>query len=191
MQATLLDTLMPTYDFHETHSVVVQAAPDRAYAALREVTPEEVALLRTLFAIRALPARLTGRRGPLFAARQPLVQQMLRGGFVLLAEEPGHELVLGTVGQFWRAAGGSSVRVANAQEFLAFDRPDHARAAMNFRLELRAAGGVTVTTETRVRVPDPAARRKFAVYWRVIVLGSALIRKMMLQAVKRRAEGSR
>jgi hypothetical protein len=191
MQAMLLDTLMPMYDFHETHSVLVQATPERTYAALREVTPEEVALLRTLFAIRALPARLTGRRGQLFAARQPLLQQMLRGGFVLLAAEPGRELVLGAVGQFWRAACGSSVRVANAQEFLAFDRPDYARAAMNFRLEQRPSGVVTVTTETRVRIPDAVARKKFAVYWRVIVLGSALIRKMMLQAVKRQAEGSR
>lgn len=57
----LLDTLMPTYDFHEAHSVLVKAAPERAYAAIRDITPAEVALLRTLFAIRALPARLISR----------------------------------------------------------------------------------------------------------------------------------
>ena len=193
----LLDTLMPTYDFHEAHSILVKAAPERAYAAIRDITPGEVALLRTLFAIRALPARLisrafqgTGRRGPLFADQQPLLQQMLRSGFTVLADEPGRELVLGTIGQFWRPAGGSPDHISNAQEFLAFDHPQYAKAAMNLRLEQSAAGVVKMTTETRVQVLDPDARRKFAAYWRLILPGSALIRRMLLRAIKRRAEQS-
>jgi hypothetical protein len=35
---------------------------------------------------------------------------------------------------------------------------------------------------------DPASCRRFAVYWRVIYPGSALIRRMWLRAIRLRAE---
>jgi len=40
---------------------------------------------------------------------------------------------------------------------------------------------------TRVFASGPAARRRFAAYWRVIYPGSALIRRMWLRAIERRA----
>jgi hypothetical protein len=45
-----------------------------------------------------------------------------------------------------------------------------------------------LTTETRVYATDPAARRRFARYWRVIYPGSSLIRRMWLRAIRKRAE---
>jgi hypothetical protein len=66
----------------------------------------------------------------------------------------------------------------------------YAKAVMNFYLAVRADNtGVILTTETRILASDPATRRKFARYWRVIFPGSALIRRMWLRAIKRRAEG--
>jgi hypothetical protein len=47
-----------------------------------------------------------------------------------------------------------------------------------------------VTTETRVFTTDPWSRRKFGEYWRMIYPGSALIRRMWLQAIKKRAESN-
>src|SRR5262249_31840040 len=43
-------------------------------------------------------------------------------------------------------------------------------------------------TEPRVYATDSATRRAFARYWRVIYLGSSLIRRMWLRAVRKRAE---
>lgn len=51
-------------------------------------------------------------------------------------------------------------------------------------------GGILLTTETRVAVEDPGARRRIAVYWAVIRVGSGLIRRDVLRAVRRRAEHS-
>jgi len=45
-----------------------------------------------------------------------------------------------------------------------------------------------LSTETRVYANDAASRRRFAVYWRLIYPGSALIRRMWLRAIARRAE---
>ncbi len=56
------------------------------------------------------------------------------------------------------------------------------------RREAAAVFADGLTTETRVFATDSRARRRFAVYWRVIYPGSALIRRSWLDAIKRRAE---
>jgi len=66
--------------------------------------------------------------------------------------------------------------------------PRFAKTAMNFLVEEEEGGWCRLATETRVLGTDDGARRRFAVYWRVIYPGSALIRRMWLRAVKERAE---
>lgn len=65
--------------------------------------------------------------------------------------------------------------------------PGHTIAAMNFLVTPTASGGSRVSTETRVFANSPAARRAFGNYWKVIYPGSALIRRMWLRAINRRA----
>ena len=180
---------MPVYDFNEVHSVVVRAPPDRIFRAIKQVQPIEIPLFGTLFWIRSLPARLTGKGGSSFLGTTALLEQMVSGGFVLLAEEANRELVLGTIGQFWKLRGALSPNVANAQEFLAFDYPNYAKATLNLSVDVRdSQSSAKVVTETRVYIPDPTTRKKFAAYWRLIYPGSAILRKMWLKAIKRRAE---
>ena len=49
-------------------------------------------------------------------------------------------------------------------------------------------GGCLLSTETRIKATDGDARRSFGRYWRIIHPGSALIRRVWLRAVRRRAE---
>jgi hypothetical protein len=188
----LIDDFMASYDFNEVHTIMVRASPARAYRAIKEMTPAEVPAFRALMAIRALPARIAGRRpSRRYNVKRSLLEQVVGGGFVLLAEEPGRELVLGLIGQFWKLTGGSFPRTAGPEEFRAFDRPDHAKAVINFHVGDPQPDGTTrVRTETRIQATDPKARRKFAAYWRVIYPGSALIRKSWLRAIEKRAERS-
>jgi len=76
------------------------------------------------------------------------------------------------------------------EDFKALREPGFAIAAMNFLVEDAGSGACIVTTETRIYATDASARRRFARYWRVIYPGSALIRRMWLRAVKRRAEAA-
>jgi hypothetical protein len=185
----LLDRVMPLYEFHEVHGITVDAPPERVFRAIKEVMPAEVPLFRFLFTIRSLPTILAGRPDRRFARPGPLLDKALGSGFVLLGEEPHRELVVGTIGQFWRPRGGSFPPIADAGEFLAFDRPGHAKAALNFHSDgPRGNGALRLTTETRVHVPDPMARRAFAGYWGLIHAGSALTRRAWLRAIKQRAE---
>jgi hypothetical protein len=183
---TALDQFVPVYQFGEFHSIQVAASRERAYRAIREVGAGEIFLFRTLTAIR----RCCGRSGPesiLNAPEnRPLLDVATHSGFMLLAEEPGREIVVGTlVGspRGWRPS-----HRPTPEDFKNLHAPGFALAAMNFRLEDAGPDACRVTTETRVYATDAGARRRFAAYWRVIYPGSALIRRMWLRAIRLRAE---
>jgi hypothetical protein len=65
--------------------------------------------------------------------------------------------------------------------------PGFVLAAMNFAVAPDGPGRSIVSTETRVFANSPTARRRFAAYWRIIYPGSAIIRRMWLRAIQRRA----
>jgi len=181
---TRIDDFAAAYQFNERHSIRVQAPPDRVFLAIKTVTADEIRFFRILTWIRSphLPGR--GPESILnVPAAMPILDVALRGGFVLLAEEPDHELVVGAV-----VCCRPRARVASAQEFQRLDHPGVAKAVMNFLVEDEGGGWTRVTTETRVFATDPSATRRFAAYWRVIYPGSALIRRMWLGAIQRRAE---
>jgi len=90
---------MPAFDVAERHGIVVRAPAERAYAAIRSVDLSRSLLIRSLFALRGLPAMFAGRRE---ARRRLTLDDFFRSWFVVLAEEPRVEIVLGLIGRFWR-----------------------------------------------------------------------------------------
>jgi len=193
---TRLDAVMPAYHFHEVHAVRVHATPARVLEAVRAVTAGEIRFFRTLTWIRSPRLGRGGRESILNAPEdKPILEVALRSGFVELGSDR-REIVLGTLLGFKRpnpdeaAALGRAVRALRSGQLSVadFNPPGFAKATMNFLIEDDAGGGCLLRTETRIFATDDAARRGFAVYWRVIYPGSALIRRMWLQAIKRRAE---
>jgi len=160
-----LDDFVPLYQFNEVHQTRVHAGTDRVFAAIKAVTPGDIRLYRTLTWIRSPRLSSGGREGLLNAApAKPIVDAAVASGFLVLADVPDRELVLGTP-------------------------PGPVKIAINFLVEDEGDGWSRVRTETRVFATSPRARRAFAVYWRLIYPGSALIRRMWLDAIGRRAEG--
>ena len=181
-----LDEFLRDYDVNEVHSTRVTAPPERVLAAVRELTAREVPLLVGLMALRTLPAVVLRRR-PFRLRRdlgRPILEQTGRAGFMVLAERPD-ELVLGVVGRFWTSDGG--VERLEPAAFADFEAPGFAKAVMNFHAG-EVDGGTLLTTETRIGTTDEEARRSFRRYWRVVMPGSALIRRAWLRAVRKRAE---
>ena len=178
---TLLEELLPEYEFAERHSVPLDVPPGEAVAAAKAATLGEMPLVRALFALRSLPALVSRGRGLPRAKTRPLSEQMVEFGFVVLRDE-ADEVALGFVGQPWRVTGGTMPKLGSAEEWAAFDEPGFVKAVMNFR-----ADGARLSTETRIHATDPASRRRFARYWLVIRPGSGLIRRSWLRAATRRA----
>ena len=178
---TRLDEAMPRYQFYERHTLGIEASPEQLWRALHEVTAAEIRFFRTLTWIRRF-----GRAGPegiLNAPlHRPILDVALSTSFIRLAEDPARELVIGTV----VIAPDRADVPRTADGFRTVERAGYTTAAMNFLIE-PAARGSLLATETRVFATDPATRRRFAAYWRVIYPGSALIRRQWLRAIARRA----
>ena len=181
-----LEEFAPAYQFNEFHRIRVAASRGRIYRSIKEVTPGEITLFRTLTWLRRF-----GRPGPhsiLNApAHEPLLDVATRTGFLLLADDVERELVVGTV----LIAPGAVKRPATPAQFKELVAGGVAKAVMNFCIEDAGNGACLVSTETRVHATDAGARRRFAAYWAVIRPGSAFIRRMWLRAIKRRAEDRR
>jgi hypothetical protein len=181
-----LDRFAPAFQFHEVHSTLVKAPAERVWAAIKAVTAREIRLFRLLTWLRS--PRLPGSEDPESilnpAADRPILEVATSSGFVLLADEPPRELVLGTL----VVAPSERAPIETLEDFAGLSLPGYAKAAMNFHLEAAAPGATRLTTETRVFATDAGSRRRFAAYWRVIYPGSSLLRVQWLKAIKRRAE---
>jgi len=131
-----LDDFVPVYQFAEAHETRVRAPADRVYRAIQQVSASEIRFFHLLTWIRAphLPGR--GPESILNApGEQPLLSVALRSGFMLLVEEPGREMVVGTI-----VCCRPHPRGLTPEGFRALDEPGYAKAAMNFRVT--DAGGV-------------------------------------------------
>ena len=212
IRRTLLDASVPEWQFAERHEIVVRASAAAVEEAVRRVTARDIRMFRLLTWLRSPRLGRIGRSGdgaalPASGLRpcesilapspdEPILDVALRTGFWALAEDPGREVVVGTLvmrptgsGLPFRADEPFAAGLS-AEQFAALSEPGYAKGALNFRLVPEPGGRVRVTTETRVVTTDAATRRRFAAYWRVIYPGSALIRRMWLQAIRRRAEAS-
>ena len=191
---TLLDEILPEFEFSSVYSTIAAADAGTTYRAALELPAEDLGMLaRALLAARGLPGRLVGAgdEQPLTGSR-PLLEAMGDLGFRILATEPDGEVVFGDVGRFWSVRDIAGPPIGSTQEFVEFDHPGFAKVAANVVVRAAPEPGRTILqTETRVHVPDPDVRRRFAAYWLVIEGGSGFIRRRWLGAIARRAEQSR
>ncbi|MCA1625134.1 MAG: hypothetical protein LC778_15320 [Acidobacteria bacterium] len=175
----LIDEYLPVYDVRERHRITVHAPAEQVYGAVRAMDISEARLTRLLFRLRGLPCP------PRFT-----LDDFLKMRFTLLGERPNEELLHGLVGKFWTPAG--KLLRLEPEDYTDFNERGYAKAAWNFSLAQQANGVVSLATETRVHCTDGASRMKFRLYWTLIGAFSGLVRREMLQIIKRNAErGSR
>ncbi len=177
-----IDEFAPAWQFNERHTIRIDAPPERVYAAVKAVKADDIALFNFLTWVRRfgrpLPESILNA-----GTTKPLLDVATQSGFIWLADDPPRELVIGTLINAPRGAS----RQLSPDFFRRSFHPGFTLAAMNFVVSPDGKGGSLVSTETRVNANSASSRRKFAVYWRVIYPGSAIIRRMWLRAVARRS----
>jgi len=192
MRRMLLDNYLLEFDVRTSYATRIAASSARVYTSLWTANFDHWGVTRALYAARTLPSFLARPRETWRRFRDELFQKpftldaMLSEGFTLLEERPGEELLLGTVGRFWRARG--ELWETSPDRFRAPAPSGTAKAAWNFEVSIRADGATELRTETRVLCADDATRRRFRVYWMLIRPFSGLIRQEMLAAVRSAAE---
>lgn len=171
-----MDQFLSQYDVAKRYQIDIQAPVEAVYPLIRQLDVSNSALIRWLFRLRGLPQGCLNLEG------------LTKTGFVILAEKPPREMVLGLAGRFWRLAG--DIQHIKAQEFQAFNPPGYAKAAWNFSLHQTEENNTQLSTETRVYCMDERSREKFKKYWMVIGPFSGLIRKEILRTIKRKVNDS-
>ena len=172
-----IDDALPTWHWRSAQATHVAAASERCAEAARAVTSRDLPVTGALMRVRMLGRHRTDDR--------PLLQSLRGLGLVVLADDPA-AVVVGGVLAPWRPRGGH-VRVDTVEALRAFAAPGWVRVAMTFTVAPEGAG-TRVATETRIAATDGVAKRRFGRYWRLIAPFSAITRREMLAAIKRRAE---
>ncbi len=173
---SLIEELLPDPDFANSHSIAIAAPVERVVEASERYRLDQHRLVNLLFRLRRL-----NPPGPLRAS-------LLHRGFTVLAEKPGSEVVVGIAGRFWALNQTANlISVADARAFKQFAEPGAAKAAACFRFEPLPDGSTRLSTETRVKCVDAAARRRFAAYWALIGPFSGWIRTIVLRGIRRLA----
>jgi hypothetical protein len=180
----LLDTLIAAPRLLEVDDAEVAAPPHVVWDLLRHGNLARSPLVRALFAVRTLPARLKGETADLAIRLDDLRSSPERPGFQVLAEDAPREFAVGAIGKVWHLDIPFR-HVAGAEEFAAFDEPDFVKVAWAVRVLPLGERDSRIEFEVRVDATDDDAWRKFKQYFRLIGPGSHFIRRTLLAALER------
>lgn len=183
----LLSEFMPRYQFREFHQIPVDSDPEVIFQTLPDMDLRRSFPIRALFRLRELPGKIIKphNQAPDFGYT---LRDMIRLGFIPLAEDPPHEICLGLVGRFWRPV--PDIIQIPGHEFKDFDDPGYAKVVMNFHIPSLEPGKCRLTTETRIWCPNAKTQARFRPYWTIIRPFSGLIRREMLKIAKQTAEAA-
>lgn len=179
---TVLDEIMPEYQFYERHSIRIHALPGPAMHAVRESTWGDLKSLITLLKIRGAVLRTPYQDTGAFASDKRVFDMFASPGSLVGGSEDELVMAWGANLQAKRP-----LEVRTLREFADYRQHGAVKMCMNFNVQDAGGGWSTVTSETRVLALLDSTRG-VATYWRLIVPGSGLLRRQWLDGIKRRAE---
>jgi hypothetical protein len=181
-----IDDWLPEWQFDEVHHIRSSASPAALLDAAAAYDPAHDRWINMALAVREAPGRLASGLG-LGGAMAGRARFGL-GDFVVLGRQGDEALAYGLAGRFWEPGYGLQP-LADAGAFIHFAEPGAAKLLLAF--EARRDGQASrLTTITRVRCTDDAARRRLLPYWAVIRPVSGLIRRRILADIRRAAEAA-
>lgn len=184
----LVDRFLPEFDVTTVHHTIVEATPEKTFEAIKRTDLSRDPVSMFLGKVRDLPNMIERKlKGTDQPATGPLTFESFEHmGWVHLAEEPGAELVVGLVGQFWHRDYG--FEQITPEEFVPFDRPGFAKVAVSLSVRPYGATRTLLTYEARTATTDETARVHFRRYWRVVGPGAAILMRGALKLIKAEAE---
>lgn len=182
-----LDHFMPVYEIAERHEIAVDAPWTNTYAAECLVDLQDSPVIRSIFRGREIVLRASPEPA---TAAQPsaFVAQALSLGWGILAEDPGHEIIMGAVTQPWQA--NVAFESMPPDRFAGFQTPDYVKIVWTLVAEPTGPSTSIARTVTRVETTDPQSRSKFRRYWATFSPGIIFIRYEALRLVRDAAERS-
>jgi hypothetical protein len=177
-----LDRFIPRPDAGHRHEITVRAPADLVLHVARNFDMQSISTIRAIFWLRAKLLGSQARATP----RTGLVAEMLELGWGCLVDDPGRLFVAGAACQPWLADVVFSPIAP--EQFVAYAEPDHVKIAWTLEAETLGPALSRFATDTRAVATDDQARIKFRRYWRIFGIGTVMIRRFLLPALRREAE---
>lgn len=186
----ILDDVMPQAERSVAAHTLVDADLATTWRAIREANLIADRSVRWLFALRDLPTfawnRARGRAAEVVPPSIRFDDIVKLEGWMLLGEEPEHEVVAGSIGKFWRRDYGWVDVTPDG--FAAFDEPGFAKTVAGLSLRPYAAARTLLTYESRTTTTSDEARRQFGRYWFVLRPFVGLVMRRAVAAIRAEAE---
>jgi hypothetical protein len=164
---------LPDFHFSEKHSTVIKRTPNEIWPTADQMDFSGSWIIRVLFALRGMPAQMTRLEG------------LQKGGFIRLEQKENEEIIIGLIGQFWKANG--NLQQFDPKNFTAWNQPGFLKATWSFQL-IPEGNFTRLETETRIQCLDEKSLNRFRIYWFFIRPFSGLIRKEILRGIERKVE---
>jgi hypothetical protein len=170
----LLEKYLPQYHYSTRHEMLISASPEKIFELADRLDLNGSPMIRFLFWLRGIPSHMRNRK------------DLQGGNFIELERTPSQEIIIGLIGQFWKANG--NLQRFEADEFKSFQQPGFLKAVWNFQLIPQSATLTLLTTETRILCTDNVSRKRFSWYWFFIRPFSGIIRNEILKMIRKKAE---
>lgn len=185
-----IDALMPEFSFNEFHEVMIQSSPERVKQVLHVTGIKDIPVAKILMQIRGIAnddLDMSDRASKSDTGSDSFSTPDFNF-FTPVPDEYVTLMIIKSAMVTDKNRHPAPPEISKPDEFISFNKPGYVKVAMNFRFFSRDNRKTLLTTETRVRGITPGDSRTFGRYWRIIYPGSAIIRRVWLDAVKKKAE---
>jgi hypothetical protein len=185
-----IDSLLPDFTFNEFHEVHINASPDKVKQVLQVTGVKDISAAHLLMKIRGIANEdvdLSDRASNNLVGSDTVSTPDFNF-FVVAPDEWITVMILKSVIINNNANQPAPPEISTLEQFISFNEPGYVKVAVNIRF-ISTNNKITIlTTETRNNGITLKDNRVFGYYWRIIYPGSAIIRRVWLDTIKKKAQ---
>lgn len=185
-----IDGLLPDYAFNEFHEVCINASIEKVKQVLKVTGVKDIPVAHLLMKIRGIADEdvdLSDRASNNQVGAETISTPDFNF-FVVSPDEWITVMILKSVIISNNADKPAPPEISTLEQFKVFNEPGYVKVAVNFRFIGKGNDETILTTETRNNGITLKDSRVFGFYWRIIYPGSAIIRRVWLDTIKKRAQ---
>ena len=185
-----IDSLLPDFTFNEFHEVSINASSEKVKQILQVTGVKDIPAAKLLMKIRGIADEdvdLSDRASNnLIGSNTISTPDFIF--FVVAPDEWITVMILKSVIITNNANQPAPPAISTLEQFTSFNEPGYVKVAVNFRFISINENETILTTETRNNGITHKDNRIFGYYWRIIYPGSAIIRRVWLDTIKKKAQ---
>lgn len=186
-----IDRILPEYIINEYHEVSIDAPIDVIKKAIQSTDISDVPIIHLLTKIRGIEKEKDKNMGDVATKNESDSNTFSTSDFNFYVVNP-KELITVMILSSSMITNSSNrlsapLQITKLEDFITFNKGGYVKVAVNFLFKESDNGQILLSTETRNWPITKKDAFIFAIYWRIIYPGSAIIRRVWLDTIKKRA----